>query len=155
MIQKGHSLTLNPHYLSGFVDGEGCFAISINRRTRSQNKIYARIIFEVELREDDKEILERIQKTLGCGFLYRLEYEKYEKWLPHYKYKVSNFSDICNKIIPFFKKYSLQGKKKDNFEAFCRVAELIKEKKHLTKEGVQKIREIRENINSKKRFKKV
>lgn len=152
MSQEGHSLKLNPFYVSGFVDGEGCFAISINRR-QGTSRTYARLIFEIELREDDKEILYRIQKTLGCGQMYRLDYAKYEKWLPHYKYKVSNFPDVYNKVIPFFKKYKLQGKKKDNFRVFCEVAELIKAKKHLTKEGVEFIIKLRDSVMNKKRTK--
>ena len=152
MVQKGHTLKLNPYYLSGFVDGEGCFAISINKRTKSKDKLYVRLKFEIELREDDKEILEQIRATLGCGYLYRLDYAKYKKWMPHYKYMVSNFSDLDEKVIPFFRKYPLQGKKRNNFEAFCKVSELIREKKHLTKEGVAEAKRIRESVNNKKRI---
>ncbi len=152
MIQEGRTLRLNPHYLSGFVDGEGCFAISINHRKRSPDRPYVRLKFEIEVREDDKEILERIKNTLDCGNLYRLDYAKYEKWLPHYKYMVSGFADIEKKIIPFFKKYPLQGKKRKNFEAFCKVAKLIKAGKHLDREGVEKAKKIRESINGKKRI---
>jgi hypothetical protein len=43
-------------------------------------------------------------------------------------FRVSRFSDIINKIIPFFKKYPIFGiKAKD----FTKVADLIKDKNHL------------------------
>jgi len=64
MIQKGHSLTLNPYYLAGFIDGEGCFSITINNRKKPRKGNYVRLLFEVELREDDKKILDKIQRTL-------------------------------------------------------------------------------------------
>jgi LAGLIDADG DNA endonuclease family protein len=129
---------LNPNYVVGFVDGEGCFSISLNK---NDNRIpEVRLIFEIELREDDEPILRKIQKVLGCGNIYRLEYERYAKWRPHVKLKVSNFSDISTKVIPFFQQHPLQAKKRLQFEQFCQVAELIKSKQHLTLEGIEKIR---------------
>lgn len=132
---------LNPHYIVGFVDGEGCFCISINRNGHRLPEV--RLIFEIELREDDEPVLREIQKVLGCGNIYRLEYARYAKWRPHVKLKVSNFADISQKIIPFFKRYPLQAKKRHDFERFCQVAELIKIKAHLTSEGVEQIKALR------------
>jgi hypothetical protein len=40
------------------------------------------------------------------------------------------------------------GVKRENFYDFCKVAELMKEKAHLTKEGLEQIREIRHNMNA-------
>ena len=131
---------LNSYYLVGLVDGEGCFSITINKH-RAKEEV--RLIFEIELREDDKEILERVKTTLKCGNIYYLAYKRYQKWRPHYKYKVSNFSDISTKIIPFFKKYPLQAKKKKSFEKFCKVAKMIRKKQHLDIKGIEEIRTIR------------
>ena len=99
---------LDPNYVVGFVDGEGCFAVTINKNGNLLEEV--RLLFEIELRADDEPILKEIQQTLGCGNIYRLKYERYEKWQPHVKLKVSNFSDIYQKIIPFFKTYPLQSK---------------------------------------------
>ena len=60
----------------------------------------------------------------------------------------STSSDITEKIIPLFEKYPIIGVKKENFYDFCKVAELMKKKAHLTKEGLEQIREIRKNMNS-------
>ena len=132
---------LNPHYIVGFVDGEGCFSISLNKNGNRLPEV--RLIFEIELREDDEPILHEIQKVLDCGNIYRLDYERYAKWQPHVKLKVSNFSDISNKVIPFFQRYPPQAKKRLQFEQFCLVAGLIKTKQHLTAEGVGRIRALR------------
>src|SRR3990167_9718573 len=105
---------LDPNYVTGFVDGEGCFAITISRIRFKVAEV--RLKFEIELREDDEPILEEIQKVLGCGSIYRLEYERYKKWRPHVKFMVGSYKDIKEKIIPFFKKYPLQAKKKKQFE---------------------------------------
>jgi hypothetical protein len=133
---------LNPHYISGFVDGEGCFSISFNKNGVRLPEV--RLIFEIEVREDDEPILREIKEVLGCGNVYRLDYERYAKWRPHVKLKVSNFADISQKIIPFFQRYPLQAKKRHDFEKFCQAAELIKAKRHLTLEGIEEIRTIKQ-----------
>ena len=133
---------LNPYYLDGLVDGEGCFSITFNRH--KNNRIEVRLIFEIELREDDKEILERVKETLECGNLYHLDYKRYRKWKPHFKYKVSNLRDIVQKVIPFFNKYPLQAKKKESFERFSKASELMLKKKHLSPEGILEIRNLRD-----------
>lgn len=135
---------LNPNYIVGLVDGEGCFCVSINRKNSLKPEV--RLLFEIELRADDKEILERVKETLDCGNIYYLDYERYKKWKPHYKYKVSNIVDISTKIIPFFKKYPLQAKKKHSFDTFCLVAKMILQKDHLKTEGIEKIKLLREGF---------
>jgi LAGLIDADG endonuclease len=135
---------LNPWYVVGFTDGEGCFSVTVNKRNQIIPEI--RLIFEIELREDDRQILHYIQEILQCGKIYHLDYERYNKWKPHVKLKVSNFRDIFEKIIPFFKKYPLQAKKKISFGVFCEVAKMIKSKKHLTTEGIEEIKFLKESL---------
>lgn len=129
---------LEPNYIVGFVDGEGCFSITINNGKRIPE---VRLIFEIELREDDRDVLCQIQETLGCGKIYQLDYSRYH-WRGHVKYKVSNFKDISEKIIPFLQQYPLRAKKRHQFERFCHVAELIRQKRHLLPEGIKEIWQI-------------
>lgn len=136
---------LNPYYLVGLVDGEGCFSVTFNKH-KNNRLLEVRLIFEIELREDDKEILERVKETLECGNIYYLDYAKYSKWAPHYKFKVSNLKDITEKIIPFFQKYPLQAKKKLSFDLFQKVAKLMLKKQHLTAEGIKQIKLLKEDV---------
>ena len=55
---------------------------------------------------------------------------------------VTKFSDVNNIIIPFFEKNPLLGVKLMDFLDWCKVANLMIEKKHLTKDGVDLIRKI-------------
>src|SRR6185369_15362217 len=61
---------LNPHYVSGFIDGEGSFSISIGKHKTLKRGFEVRPEFEIELRKDDQEILERICITIGIGRIY-------------------------------------------------------------------------------------
>ena len=137
--------TLNPNYVVGLVDGEGCFSVTFNKH-KNNRLLEVRLIFEIELREDDLEILKRVQITLGCGNIYYLNYEKYKQWRPHCKYKVSNLKDITQKIIPFFQQYPLQAKKKNSFALFSKVAKLMLEKHHLTVEGIEEIKLLKKDL---------
>ena len=55
-------------------------------------------------------------------------------------YRIGNLSGITENIIPLFKKYPILGEKSKDFSDFCEVLEMIKDKKHLTKEGLEQIR---------------
>jgi hypothetical protein len=66
-----------------------------------------------------------------------------------YKYRVTKFLDLTDKIIPLFQKYPVQGVKHLDFLDFVKVAEIMKEKGHLTEEGLSKIRKaIKEGVNT-------
>ena len=62
-------------------------------------------------------------------------------------FAVWKFEDVFNIIIPFFQNYSLQGNKKLNFLDFIKVAHLIKNKAHLTVEGLDKIESIKSGMH--------
>jgi hypothetical protein len=61
--------------------------------------------------------------------------------------QIKNYSDIINKIIPFFNQYPILGIKSLDFVDFKKVAELMKNKEHLTKAGFNEIIKIVENMN--------
>lgn len=63
---------------------------------------------------------------------------------------VRTISDLTNKIIPFFKEHPIKGVKLKDFEDFCKAAELIKIKAHLSKEGLDQIIKIKEGMNTKR-----
>ena len=50
-------------------------------------------------------------------------------------YRVTKFIDNYEIIIPFFRKYPFIGVKSKDLQDFCIVADLIKDKKHLTPVG--------------------
>ena len=65
---------------------------------------------------------------------------------------VTGFSGITNKVIPFLCEYPVLGKKSKDFKDFCAIAELMKDKKHLTKEGFKQILSIKAGMNTGRQF---
>ena len=67
-------------------------------------------------------------------------------------FQVTNFSDLTNKIIPILQKYPLQGEKLVDYFDFVKVVELMKNKSHLTEEGLNQIREIKASMNTGRHY---
>lgn len=63
-------------------------------------------------------------------------------------YRIGNLSGITENIIPLFKNYPILGEKSKDFSDFCEVLEMIKNKKHLTKEGLEQIRIKKAGMNT-------
>ena len=61
--------------------------------------------------------------------------------------KCTKFSDINEKIIPFFSKHPIAGIKLLDFVDWCKAAEIIKAKDHLTEDGVNQIIKIKAGMN--------
>ena len=76
---------------------------------------------------------------MNCGNLYKNR--------DAFEYQVEKFSDIKNKIIPFFNKNRIQGIKSLDYQNWCKAAELIKNKAHLTEEGLDQIHKIKAGMN--------
>jgi hypothetical protein len=75
----------------------------------------------------------------NCGRVYRSK--------EAFTFQVTKFSDLNKKIIPFFVKYPIKGIKARDFED-CKVAELMQNKVHLTKEGLELICKIKAGMNT-------
>lgn len=104
---------LSGDYIAGFVDGEGCFALKFRRDIRHERKnkpvyFYWDIEFAIELRQDDRGLLEKIQATLECG---RINVNRRGVA----RYSVQRIEDLNSIIVPFFTKHRLYGKKQHDF----------------------------------------
>jgi len=63
---------------------------------------------------------------------------------------VTKFSSVFDMVIPFFKLYPIYGVKAMDFLDFCKIASIMKEKKHLTVNGLIEIELIKEGMNTKR-----
>jgi translation elongation factor EF-Ts len=67
-------------------------------------------------------------------------------------FKVSKLVDLIQKIIPLFEQNPIRGVKQLDFLDFCEVAKLMNEGKHLTTEGLDLIRTIKDKMNTKRKY---
>ena len=131
-------------WLVGFVDGEGCFSVSVfkNKTTKNGWQIFPE--FVVTQGEKSLSSLEFIQEFLGCGKIFiNHRYDNHKENL--YRFCVRNLKDLDQKIIPFFEANQLKTAKIKDFETFRKVVQIMKNKEHLIKEGFDKILELKKN----------
>lgn len=92
----------------------------------------------------DKLLLSSLVQYFNCGVI------SLDSRNPVNSFTVSRFSDITDKILPFLAKYPLQGSKSSDYIDFCLIAGLIKDKAHLTQEGVKHISQIKAGMNKER-----
>jgi hypothetical protein len=63
---------------------------------------------------------------------------------------VTKFSDLNDKIIPFFDQYKIIGSKFLDYQDFKKVVQLMKNKGHLTPEGLSQIKQIKSGMNRRR-----
>ena len=97
-------------YITGFVDGEGCFCVSFNLRGKLSVGVEVRPSFSVSQNKKSLEVIKMIQEYFGCGGI------RFDKKDQTYKYEVRSINDLVNKIIPNFERFPLKTHKKEDFE---------------------------------------
>ena len=129
-------------WIVGFVDGEGCFSISVFKNRTSKSGYQVMPEFVVTQGQKSLNSLKIIKDFFGCGAIYvNRRYDNHKENI--YRYCVRNFKDINEKIIPFFKANQLLTYKRKDFELFCKVIEMIKNRQHLTLQGLNQIRQLK------------
>ncbi len=136
-------------YVVGLTDGEGCFYVNIWKSKAYRAGYGVQLHFHLKMQERDRELLEKVRNTIGCGAVY-FQKEQRANHCQCYRYTVSAQRDIQETVIPFFKKYPLQSASKSaSFDIFCQIASLVREGVHLKPEGVEKIRALKKRMNQK------
>lgn len=119
----------DPQWLAGFTAGEGCFYIK--QRGSTNNRKIVEVIFSISQHSRDEYLMGSLVNYLGAGRLSKSKNAVY--------YTCSRFSDIWDKILPFFSKFEVLGVKSLDFKKWCKVCEIVKSKDHLTNEGFNQI----------------
>ena len=136
--------TIDPNWLAGFTSAEGCVKVDIGKSPTNSTGHQVQLVYVLTKHVRDKPIMEQIKDYLGCGNL--------TKNRDSYLLRVTKISDIQNKIIPFFKKHKIEGVKALDFDEWCEAAQLMIDKKHLTKEGLELIIKIKAGMNRGKKL---
>ena len=109
----------NPYWLAGFSSGEGSFQLNLTKS--SSNKIGYRVElrFQITQHVRDEPLFNTFVSYLACGKIFKRPDGKAVDFI------VTKFSDIDEKIIPFFDNYSTIGVKAWDFADWCKAAVLI------------------------------
>jgi len=136
----------NPNWLSGFTTGEGNFQVWIAESKSNKVGYQVQLMFRIGQHKRDIKLIELLTKYLAAGKLYKVSRE------PFVSLTIYKFTEINKIIIPFFEQNPLYGVKHLDFLDFCKIVKLMVEKKHLTLEGLDQIREIKSRMNRDRKF---
>src|SRR5262249_49398344 len=129
------TLDLDPQWVVGFVDGEGCFSVSVHRNAnvRSTGGWQLHPVFHVYQHERYREVLEGLVKVFGCG---RLRPKGPNSKV--YSFAVDGLVALEQHILPFFERYP-PVVKGDDFRSFALIVRSMRRKEHLQPDGFERL----------------
>jgi len=109
----------NPHWLSGFVDGEGCFTGSLSIDIKNAWGLQAQAEFNIVQNNIDKNLLEAIKMYFNnIGGVYSRPNDMSV-------YAVRSIPDLKEVIIPHFDKYPLLSNKGREIVTFTNYVDIL------------------------------
>ncbi len=133
-------MKLDAEWITGFVDGEGCFFVGINKHSEMTAGYQVLPEFTVVQHERDVQLLHALKNYFGCGVVRRNHGDRMA-------YRVRGKNHLLERIVPFFEKHPLKSKKRLNFAKFRRALLMMEAGDHLTPGGVEKIRRLAAQMN--------
>ena len=118
------SSQLTPWFVTGLVEGEGCFSVSFTLRKKLKLGIETRPSFSISLNQRDLPLIKQIHEYFGCGAV------RYSKSDRTYKYEVRSVADLVTVILPHFEKFSLQGEKRKDCQLFAEICRCVRANFH-------------------------
>jgi len=135
--QESNIKSISNEYLTGFIEGEGCFYVGFSKR--KDLPLGWQIITEFHLSQNPggKNILKVFSDRLDCGYIKRNhpKSRRDKTWV----LIIKNRGDLNQKLIPFFEKNRLQTSKFEDYKIFKETLRVIEKKKHLKINGFKKI----------------
>lgn len=131
--------SLNPWFVTGLTDAEGCFRIILRRSSTILTGWSVSFEFKIEMVVADMELLNALQSFFGVGSV--TVYGKFAR------FTITSLKDIVKVLIPHFTNYPLITQKGADFYLFCLAVKITSSAQHLTLKGLQDIINIRASLN--------
>jgi hypothetical protein len=136
-----HSREFLSAYISGYVDGEGCFTVSISPRAKLVVGWEVRPSLSVSQNGDRAEVLRLIQRLFGCG---RIRPDRSDKTL---KWETRRLEDLLGRVIPHFELFPLLSGKRADFDRFAAICRNMAAGGHRHRLGLIEIVELASEMN--------
>ncbi len=146
---RGPRVQLDARWVSGFVDGEGCFSVSVHRNphVRRTRGWQIQAAFQVYQHELHRPVLDALVDVFGCGSV-----RSKGPGSSVLTFTVWRLADLEERVIPYFEQSPLLVKDRD-FRLFADIVRRLRRKEHLTEIGFEQI--VRSafamNLNGKQR----
>src|SRR5215207_4905745 len=129
----GVPFRLDPWFVTGLTEGEGCFCVSFAIRPNMRVGLQALPSFSLSLNEKDRHLLGGLQAYFECGGIRESRSDR------TFKYEARSVHDLMERIVPHFETFPLRGAKRRSFEGFAQACEMIWQGDHLRPQGMAEI----------------
>ncbi len=133
---------LDAKWIVGFVDGEGCLHVALNRQPAMRAGWQVLPEFRVVQHRRDERILRQMQSHFGCGSVTVNNGDRME-------YRVRGLESLT-RIVAFFEKNPLRTKKRRDFRKFAQVIRLMQSRTHLTRAGLIRVAQLSLEMNRRR-----
>ena len=148
-ILRGHTpsirfaedtVELDADWVVGFVDGEGCFHVSLNRHDEMTAGYQVLPEFVVVQHERDRPVLMALKRFFKAGVVRGNHDDRI-------CLRIRKF-EALRQVCDFFGRHPLRTKKNIDFHKFRRILHLMSQRRHLCREGLIEIIDIVLTMNS-------
>jgi hypothetical protein len=133
---------LSAWYVTGFMDGEGCFCVSIHR-VPTRRGWYLGPVVQAYQHRDRADILERLQAFFGCGRIRPKGPNSSVVTL-----SVDGVPSIVENVLPHFDRYPLQSAKHQHYLVFREIVLRMCRKEHLRPDGFLELARLAFTMNA-------
>ena len=126
-------------YIAGFVDGEGCFSVAIQRNPTCRVGWQLLSEFHVSQNPERRQVLDEIRRRLGCGTIRENHRFSRDASLV---LVVRQRAALLERVVPFFEANPLISSKQADFLAFARIVRGMAAGEHLTDSGFAVLRSV-------------
>lgn len=135
--------TLNNSWLSGFIDAEGCFNVTLFKRKSMTLGYQVKLRFMID-QKDSLDTMNFIKDQLNLFLTHR----NLKKGAIGTMHRIESNSFVkVPLIVEYINRFRLKTKKQYSFDKWVKVYELVKNKVHLTEKGLNEIRKLSKEIN--------
>lgn len=136
-------MELATDWVVGFVDGEGCFYVSLNRHAEMATGYQVLPEFVVVQHERDIQVLHALRDFFGGGNVRRNHGDRY-------CLRVRRLS-VLRGVCKFFSLHPLRTRKSSDFDKFQKIVGLISAGRHLERDGLAEIVDLALAMNTTRR----
>lgn len=133
-------MNLETQWVVGFVDGEGCFHVSVNSHREMTTEYQVLPEFTVVQHKRDVKVLHALKAYFGCGVV-RVNHGD------RMAYRVRSIKHLSQIVVPFFMEHPLKTSKHIDFLKFRDIVLMCVAGKHLTMGGIDVIQKIASEMN--------
>jgi hypothetical protein len=138
--------SLTPDYVAGFIDGEGCFCVSVHPHpsVALRERWLLGHSFQAYQHRDNVGILEMICSFFGCGAIYAKGPKSSVM-----TFSVYRRAHLAERVIPFFDRYPLVSRKHEDYVKFREIVLAMHQGLHRREDGFRRLVEIAFSMNQR------